>query len=159
MVRSRWQMKLGALLSIRPSFCLDMRYDRGVSYPPSDLAWVYVHLVNSRSCTGFTTFVYKIINCSKICVENEIQLVRRQRVFMSVVLHSCWSLPSECNSIHLLNLITILQWYTEINRKQMRYLAQTLKIWHAWRKTDIFTQKYKYEVGGVRSGSTFYKFS
>ena len=32
---------------------------------------------------------------------------------------------------HLLNLITILQWYTEINRKQMRYLAQTLQIWHA----------------------------
>mgnify|MGYP003683919119 CR=1 FL=1 len=33
--------------------------------------------------------------------------------------------------IHLLNLITILQWYTEINRQQMRYLAQTLQIWHA----------------------------
>ena len=27
------------------------------------------------------------------------------------------------NPIHLLNLITILQWYTEINRKQMSYLA------------------------------------
>ena len=35
------------------------------------------------------------------------------------------------NSIHLLNLIAILQRYTEINRKQMRYLAQTLQIWHA----------------------------
>ena len=35
------------------------------------------------------------------------------------------------NPIHLLNLITILQWYTEINKKQMRYLAQTLQIWHA----------------------------
>ena len=33
---------------------------------------------------------------------------------------------SYCGSVHLLNPITILQWYTGIYRKQIRYLAQTL---------------------------------
>ena len=43
------------------------------------------------------------------------------------------------NSIHLLNLITILQRNTEINRKQMRYLAQTLQNMACVKRTDIFT--------------------
>ena len=35
---------------------------------------------------------------------------------------------SYCGSVHLLNPITILQWYAGIYRKQIRYWAQTLYV-------------------------------
>ena len=34
-----------------------------------------------------------------------------------------------CPTVRILHLIIIVQWYTEINRKQVRYLAQTLQIY------------------------------
>lgn len=80
MVRSRWQMAFnqteflsghevwsGSVLSAtRP--CVSVRAPSIFSF----LYWKY-------------DFCWQ--NCSKICVENEIQLVRRQRVFMSVVFY------------------------------------------------------------------------
>ena len=81
-------------------------------------------------------FTYRVLQVCKVLL-NCFSTKTNQR-YRGIILRGCQFV----DSIHLLNLITILQWYTEINRKQVRYLAHMLQIWHAWRKRDIFMVNY-----------------
>ena len=77
--------------------------------------------------------VFQIILCRSIFIDHSMSLNLKSfmnllKIIVQVIYRNQNALGS---TIHLLNLITILQWYTEINRKQMRYLTPMLQIWHA----------------------------